>query len=109
MTSEAFDPRSGSLGERALFNHRWIVLLLCGLVTAALGWQATRLKLNATFEKTIPVSHPYVKNFLQYQGELSGLGNAVRIAVANPQGGTSQSLLYSSWHSDLLWCAKTEY
>jgi len=86
MTSEAFDPRSGSLVERALFNHRWIVLLLCALVTAALGWQATRLRLNATFEKTIPVSHPYVQNFLQYQGELSGLGNAVRIAVARPKG-----------------------
>jgi len=86
MTSEAFDPRSGSIVERALFNHRSIVLLLCGLVTAVLGWQATRLQLNATFEKTIPAGHPYIQNFLQYQGELSGLGNAVRIAVARPNG-----------------------
>ncbi len=86
MTSEPFDPRSGSLVERALFNHRGIVLLLCALVTAVLGWQATRLQLNATFEKTIPVGHPYIQNFLQYQGELSGLGNAVRIAVARPKG-----------------------
>ena len=81
-----FDPRSGSLVERALFNHRTIVVLLCAIVTVLLGWQATRLQLNASFEKTIPASHPYIRNFLQYQGELSGLGNAVRIAVANPQG-----------------------
>ncbi|HWH84136.1 MAG TPA: MMPL family transporter [Burkholderiaceae bacterium] len=86
MTSQAFDPRSGSLVERALFNHRWIVLLACAVVTALLGWQATRLQLNATFEKTIPVSHPYVQNFLRYQRELTGLGNAVRIAVAQPSG-----------------------
>jgi predicted RND superfamily exporter protein len=81
-----FDPRSGSLIERALFNHRGLVVLLCALVTALLGWQATRLQLNASFEKTIPAEQRYIRNFLAHQNELSGLGNAVRIAVANPQG-----------------------
>lgn len=84
MNAHAFDPRSGSLVERALFNHRGIVVLLCALVTLLLGWQATRLQLNASFEKTIPTSHPYIQNFLAHQAELSGLGNAVRIAVAKP-------------------------
>ncbi|NML47063.1 MMPL family transporter [Ramlibacter sp. G-1-2-2] len=83
---QTFDPRSGSTVERALFNHRRIVLLLCALVTLLLGWQATRLQLNASFEKTIPAHHPYIRNFLGYQKELSGLGNAVRIAVAPRQG-----------------------
>jgi predicted RND superfamily exporter protein len=86
MNSPSFDPRSGSLVERALFNHRLIVVVLCALVTALLGWQATRLQLNASFEKTIPAGHPYIRNFLAHQGELSGLGNTVRIVVANPQG-----------------------
>lgn len=86
MSAAAFDPRSGSLIERALFNHRALVVLLCALVTALLGWQATRLQLNASFEKTIPTSHPYIQSFLAHQSELSGLGNAVRIAVAQPQG-----------------------
>ncbi|WP_395700165.1 RND family transporter [Aquabacterium sp.] len=86
MTAAGFDPRSGSLIERALFNHRGIVLWLCALVTVLLGWQATRLQLNASFEKTIPASHPYIRNFLAQQAELSGLGNAVRIAVENPNG-----------------------
>ena len=86
MNAPAFDPRSGSLVERALFNHRWVVLLLCALVTAVLGFQATRLQLNASFEKTIPAGHPYIQNFLRHQADLSGLGNAVRIAVARPQG-----------------------
>ncbi|MDO8770056.1 MAG: MMPL family transporter [Burkholderiaceae bacterium] len=86
MSAGAFDPRSGSLVERALFNHRAIVVLLCALVTLLLGWQATRLQLNASFEKTIPTSHPYIQNFLAHQTELSGLGNAVRIAVAKTEG-----------------------
>ncbi|QBM26297.1 efflux RND transporter permease subunit [Hydrogenophaga pseudoflava] len=97
MSTSAFDPRSGSLIERALFNHRAIVLLLCALVTLLLGWQATRLQLNASFEKTIPTSHPYIQNFLRYQAELSGLGNAVRIAVAQPEGG-----IYDAQYLDTL-------
>jgi predicted RND superfamily exporter protein len=86
MNPQSFDPRSGSLIERALFNHRLVVVLLCALVTALLGWQATRLQLNASFEKTIPAGHPYIRNYLAHQGELSGLGNTVRVVVENTRG-----------------------
>jgi hypothetical protein len=97
VSLDQFDARSGSLIERLLFNHRTVVVLLCTLITAVLGWQATKLQLNASFEKTIPAGHPYIANFLEHQGELSGLGNAVRIAVAAP-GGT----LYDAKHLDAL-------
>ncbi|WP_085316734.1 efflux RND transporter permease subunit [Derxia lacustris] len=80
------DARSGSLVERAIFNHRWLVLALCLLVTLALGWQASRLTLNASFEKTIPARHVFIHNYLEHRDELQGLGNAVRIAVENPAG-----------------------
>lgn len=95
-----FDPRSGSAIERALFNHRWLVILLCTVVTLVLGWQTTRLQLNASFEKTIPTQHPYVQNFLAYQSELSGLGNAIRIAVA-PSEGTIYSADYMATLRDI--------
>ncbi len=81
-----FDQGSGSLLERALFNHRRLVLLICLVVTALLGWQATRLELNASFEKMIPSDHPFIANYLEHRQELSGLGNAVRIAVINKTG-----------------------
>jgi uncharacterized protein len=81
-----FDPASGSIVERALFNHRTIVVVLCLMLTVVLGWQATKLRLNASFEKTIPTHQPYIGNFLKYQGELNGLGNAVRVAVESPAG-----------------------
>lgn len=85
-SQQAFDPRSGSLIERALFNHRHWVLLVCLVSTLLLGWQSSRLELNASFEKMIPTGHPYIVNYLENQKELSGLGNALRIAVANKKG-----------------------
>jgi hypothetical protein len=84
--SDGFDPASGSAIERALFNHRAAVVLLCLLATLLLGWQATRLRVAASFEKTLPASQPYIANFLTWRGELRGLGNAVRVVVANPKG-----------------------
>ncbi|AZC26549.1 efflux RND transporter permease subunit [Pseudomonas sessilinigenes] len=75
---------SGSWIERLVFSHRPWVVLVCMLLTALLAWQALQLKLNASFEKTIPRQHPYIQTFLQYQAELTGLGNAVRISVGNP-------------------------
>ncbi len=81
-----FDPSSGSWLERLLFNHRPIVVVLCILITLVLGWQASRLTLNASYEKTIPQGHPYVVNFMAHQRDLTGLGNAIRVAVANPGG-----------------------
>ena len=57
-----FDRSSGNLAERALFNYRPVVVLLCLMVTLLLGFQAIHLKLNASFEKMIPTTHPYVVN-----------------------------------------------
>ena len=81
-----FDPQSGSIIERLLFNNRMAVVIVCALITAILGWQAAKLTINASFEKTLPTEHPYLQNYLKYQSQLAGLGNAVRIAVENPNG-----------------------
>jgi predicted RND superfamily exporter protein len=80
-----FDPRSGSFVERAIFNHRLLVVLLCTLLTLFFASQLRHLQLSASFEKMIPQSHPYIQNFSAHQKDLVGLGNAVRIALANPQ------------------------
>ena len=91
--SGEFDPKSGSLIERLLFNNRLVVVVLCALITLLLASQATRLELNASFEKTLPTHHPYVTNYRSYKSELNGLGNSVRVAVANP-GGTIYDAQY---------------
>ena len=81
-----FDRRSGSLLERALFNNRLVVVFLCAIATVFLAWQVTKLELNASFEKTIPMQHPYIQVFTEHQSQLTGLGNAVRVAVESPKG-----------------------
>jgi uncharacterized protein len=82
-----FDPRSGTRLEQLVFNHRGMVMLLCALLTLVLAWAAlSKLTLNASFEKMIPRSHPYIQNYLENKDELRGLGNSLRIAVVNPSG-----------------------
>ena len=64
-----FDPASGSFIERLLFGHRLAIVLICAAITLLLTWQASGLRLNASFEKTIPVRHPYIQNFLAHQDQ----------------------------------------
>ena len=83
---DAFDPSSGTLVERLLFNHRSIILGICVFLSLILGYQALSLKLNAAFEKMIPTDHPYVQNYLKNRGQLGEGGNTLRIAVEAKQG-----------------------
>lgn len=82
-----FDAQSGSKLERLTFNHRRVVIALCVLATLLLGWMAaTRLAFNASFEKMIPRSHPYIQNYLDNRAELRGMGDVLRIVVENKRG-----------------------
>jgi uncharacterized protein len=82
-----FDRRSGNLLERLVFNHRPLFMLLMTLATLAFGYMATtRLALAPSFEKMIPQSQPYIKNFLENRHSLRGLGNSVRVVVENTEG-----------------------
>jgi uncharacterized protein len=81
-----FDTHSGSILERFVFNRRAWIVFVCILVTAVLGFQASRLEVNASFDKMIPISHPYIKNYFENRNDLKGLGNSVRIVVENPRG-----------------------
>src|SRR4030095_5452392 len=82
-----FDKKSGNVLERLVFNNRLAMGILCTIVTVVLvSAAATKLELNASFEKMIPQSQPYIKNYLTYQKDLRGLGNVVRVVVENTDG-----------------------
>jgi predicted RND superfamily exporter protein len=84
---KGFDARSGNRLERLIFNNRLLVVLACLLVTLLLGYfAATRVTLSASFEKMIPQSQPFIKNYLENRQSLRGLGNAVRVVVENSEG-----------------------
>jgi predicted RND superfamily exporter protein len=85
--SETFDASTGSLLERAVFNHRRAVVIACAVVTVVLAVVAAmRLSLGASFEKMIPHGHPYIQNYLENRSELRGLGDSLRIVVENTRG-----------------------
>jgi predicted RND superfamily exporter protein len=127
---EDFDTASGTAVERAFFNHRPWVMALCLLITLVLGWQALSLRLNASFEKTIPTQHPYIANYLANKGNLAGQGNAMRIVVETTGAsifdkdyldtlqklndeifllpGVDRPFMKSLWTSNTRWIAVTE-
>jgi uncharacterized protein len=81
-----FDRSSGNFAERLIFNNRALVIALCVAATLVLGWFAQKLQVNASFERMIPPSSPYIKNYMAHRAELPGLGNTIRIVVANKSG-----------------------
>ena len=86
-TLAEFDQNSGNLLERLVFNNRLAMVIICGIVTLVLGYAAaTKLVLNASFEKMIPQSQSYIKNYLEHKKDLRGLGNALRVVVENADG-----------------------
>jgi predicted RND superfamily exporter protein len=56
------------------------------LTTVLLGWQATKLTLNAAFERRSRTNQPYIKNFLEHRNDLKGLGNGRAVVVENKNG-----------------------
>jgi predicted RND superfamily exporter protein len=81
-----FDRNSGMFLERLLFNNRPVILLACLLVTLFLGFEATRTKLNASFDSMIPTHQPFIVNYFRHYGDLQAQENAIRIAVTANQG-----------------------
>jgi len=86
--ADSFDPNSGNRLERAVFNHRKWVMLACLLLTLLLGWQATRVVPNASFEGMLPLSHPYLQNFLAERKKIVSQANSLRIVLERKDGGS---------------------
>jgi predicted RND superfamily exporter protein len=81
-----FDTRSGSRTERLIFNNRLVLIVLSALITVVLCFQAVKLEINASFDKMMPQSHAFIKNYKANATALRGLGNSVRVVVENTTG-----------------------
>jgi len=68
-----------------IFRHRVPLLILCILTTIVLGAMASQLRVQAGFTKMIPLKHPYMATFLQYQQDFGG-ANRVVVAIRNEKG-----------------------
>jgi hypothetical protein len=68
-----------------LFRHRVFVLVLFLLATIILMYQASQIKMGASFTKNIPLNHEYMKTYLKHQQNFGGANN-ILISVCNTQG-----------------------
>ncbi|MDX1584215.1 MAG: MMPL family transporter, partial [Thermoanaerobaculia bacterium] len=71
--------------ENLVFNNRRAVIGLFVLLTAFMAWQASHLRVDAGFEKLLPLEHEYMKTYLEYRDEFGG-ANRIVIAIRSPEG-----------------------
>lgn len=70
---------------RLVFANRRLLLVLFALVTGVLGFSATRLQVDAGFEKMIPLEHEYMQTFMAYRDDFGG-ANRVLVALRRQSG-----------------------
>ncbi|MFQ6575560.1 efflux RND transporter permease subunit [Pseudomonas sp. UM16] len=119
-----------TLLERLIFNNRPVVILICLLVSVFLFWQAMQIRPSTSFEKMIPLEHPFIEKMLEHRNDLANLGNTVRISVEATDGdifskdymetlrqihdevfyipGVDRSGLKSLWSPSVRWTEVTE-
>lgn len=119
-----------TLLERLIFNNRPVVIGICLVVSILLFWQATLVRPSTSFEKMIPLEHPFIQNMLEHRNDLANLGNTVRISVEAVNGdifdkdymetlrqihdevfyipGVDRSALKSLWSPAVRWTEVTE-
>lgn len=73
--------------EPVIFGRRMAVLLVLGLATVFLLFQAAQLKPQAGWLKMVPQQHPYMQTFLKYYSAFGG-ANSVVVEVKRRNGGT---------------------
>ena len=69
----------GARLEHLLFSRRRLVIAVFAIVTLAMAWLATGLRVDAGFTKLVPLEHEYMQTFLEYRDEFGG---ADRVVIA---------------------------
>ncbi len=72
--------------ERMVFGHRPALVLVFALLSLFFAVQTAKLRPDASFEKMIPVEHPFIKAMLGHLAELGASGTTIQIAVENTEG-----------------------
>ncbi|WP_256576120.1 MULTISPECIES: RND family transporter [unclassified Pseudomonas] len=71
--------------EGVLFGHRRLVLASLAVFTLIIAWFAVQLRMDAGFEKQLPIGHEYIKTFEAYRNDLMG-ANRLTIVVKARNG-----------------------
>jgi len=72
--------------EKSIFRRREWLLAAFLVVTVLMGLQTTGLRPDASFEKMIPMQHPYIQAMMRHIAELGATGTTIQVAVENRRG-----------------------
>jgi len=78
-----------------LFGQRAWLLIVFTLLTLLLGFSATQLRVDAGFNKTIPLDHPYMRVFTEYQKSFGG-ANRILVALMSKEGDIYRPAFFKS-------------
>ena len=84
-----------------VYGHRWLTFGGLMVLTVVLGFFATRIQPDAGFEKQIPLDHPYMKVFKNYEKAFGG-ANLISIALINKDSAGGTADIYSEKFLDHL-------
>lgn len=115
--------------ERLIFNRRPLWLVLIAILTCYFAFETARIKVDARFEKMLPMSHEYLQNMFSRLDDLTQKGLSFKIAIENTQGdifdkeylqvvqevhdkvfyinGVDKTTLRSMWAPSVRWLAVT--
>ncbi len=76
-----------ALEQFTAWMFRWRTPLVCvfALLTGVMGWFAAHLRVDASFNKTLPSDHPYIATFTKHQRDFGG-ANRVLVALMAREG-----------------------
>ncbi|MCY7388224.1 MAG: MMPL family transporter [Burkholderiales bacterium] len=68
-----------------IFNNRKMWLIVFAILTVGFAISASQLKVDAGFNKMVPLKHPYMKVYKEYETVFGG-ANRVAVALVQKQG-----------------------
>ena len=68
-----------------LLSHRLPIIILVVLSTLFFGYQGLNQKLSPGFDKSLPLSHPYMATYLDFRAEFGG-ANRVTVFIEDKRG-----------------------
>ncbi len=71
--------------EPLVYGKRMLMLAILAALTLYFGWMASQTRVDAGFDKSIPLEHPYMKTLKKYQQDFGG-GNTVLVALIQKDG-----------------------
>jgi hypothetical protein len=68
-----------------VFGHRLLLVSIFAGFTLVMGWYAARIRVDASYNKSLPLQHEYIRTLTKHQAEFGGT-NRVLIALVAREG-----------------------